>query len=99
MKHKIGVILLLLVLMCVSSCAETRKKMNTAKGRRVVSPWFLYSNEANAKKELEPMIDIISSVSIFGAPSPAFVEYCHANGIETYYGVFGGASVFDSVIC
>ncbi|MFC1738344.1 glycosyl hydrolase family 18 protein [Planctomycetota bacterium] len=96
MKYKVSLILMLLVLMFVSSCTETEKRTNTIKGRRIVSPWFLYSNEANAKKELEPMIDIISSLSVFGEPTPAFVEYCHANDIETYFGVFGGASVFDT---
>jgi len=87
---------MLLVLMCVSSYAKTDTKKNTAKSGRIVSPWFLYSNEAKAKKELEPMIDVISSISIFGEPTLAFVEHCHAHGIETYYGVFGGASVFDT---
>lgn len=96
MKNRVSVVLMVLVLMCVGSCAETNIKGGRAKNGPIVSPWFLYSNEAKAKKELEPMLDVLSSISIFGEPTPAFVQHCHDNGIETYYGVFGGASVFDT---
>jgi len=50
---------------------------------RTVSPWFIYQGEASIQ-QLKPNADIISSISVCGGCPRAFVDQCHALGIDVY---------------
>ena len=73
--------------------AKKNTPFKSSKGRRHISAWFRYMNE-NSIKELTPQSDIISSISIFGKPTPQFITRCRKLNIETYLLVSGNASAF-----
>ena len=100
MKYKAIFVAAVFSLVYFAGYAQTEDAGKSAtpesKGRRIISPWFLYDNEQKSIEQVEPLKDILTSISIFGRPSPAFVQYCRKHNIETYYGVFGGGEVFDT---
>lgn len=66
-----------------------------SKGRRCISPWFIYRGQGSIEL-LRPNADIIASVSLCGGGSRQFVEQCHALGIEVYLLVGGDERTFDT---
>ena len=66
-----------------------------SKGRRCISPWFIYRDEHSIDL-LKPNADIIASLSILGASTRKFVEQCQELDIETYLLVGGNEQKFDT---
>ena len=66
-----------------------------SKGRRCISPWFIYRDEHSIEL-LRPNADIIASLSVVGGATRKFVEQCHELGIETYLLVSGTEQSFDT---
>lgn len=51
-------------------------------------PWVVYGEESSFA-DLEPVKDMIASVSVFGNPPREYIDKCHAAGIEVYRAVGG----------
>jgi len=66
-----------------------------SKGRRCISPWFLYRGEGSIEL-LRPNADMIASLSIGGSAPRKFIEQCHELDIETYLLVGGDEHRFDT---
>ncbi len=84
----------LLVMLLAAGCGTFESGLGAAKGRRIVSPWFV--GNGCSIKQLSPNADIIGSLSLFCTPSEEFIRYCHEHNIETYLAVSGGADVFST---
>jgi spore germination protein YaaH len=88
-KLEIFLCLFMLIQLVVSSSvlAQTSKK-------KIVT-WYIYK-DGNSFEELEPLKDIIGSISVFGNPTKAFIDECHKNNIEVYHAVSGDEKIIDS---
>ena len=60
-----------------------------------VFPWFVYK-DGSSFKDIEPVKDIVSSISVFGNPPKAFIDECHQNNIEVYLAVGGSEENIDT---
>lgn len=72
------------------SCQE-HKSINKVEGVTVekrVHPWIVFK-DGFTFKNIEPVKDMIGSLSIFGNPPKEFLDDCHKNGIEVYKAVGG----------
>ena len=67
----------------------------TRKGRRCISPWFVYEGETSIER-LKTQADIVASISVCGDAPPEFVAQCHELDIETYKLVGGRATAFNT---
>ena len=63
--------------------------------KKKISPWFIYK-EGNSFADVEPLKDIMSSISVFGNPPKEFIDECHKNNIEVYHAVSGNEKTIDS---
>lgn len=73
----------ILVMVSVSCKQET-----LATAEKKVFPWFVYK-DGSSFKDIEPVKDIINSISVFGNPPKSFIDECHQNNIEVYRAVGG----------
>ena len=64
-----------------------KQETPTATGKKVF-PWFVYK-DWNSFKDIEPVKEIINSISVFGNPPKSFIDECHRNHIEVYQAVGG----------
>ena len=64
-----------------------KQETPTATGKKVFS-WFVYK-DGNSFKDIEPVKEIINSISVFGNPPKSFIDECHRNHIEVYQAVGG----------
>lgn len=60
-----------------------------------VCPWFIYK-DGNSFKDIEPVKELISSISVFGNPPKSFIDECHQNNIEVYHAVGGNEENIDT---
>lgn len=63
--------------------------------KKKISPWYIYK-DGNSFAELEPLKDMLSSISVFGNPPREFIDECHKNNIEVYHAVSGNEKTIDS---
>lgn len=82
MKNFISMILLALVMV---SCGKRQTETTPVKH---LHPWVIY-NDSSSFAELEPVKDLIASISVFGNPPHDYIDKCHAVGIEVYHAVGG----------
>lgn len=54
--------------------------------KKGVDPWYIYKS-GNSFADIEPLKDIIRSLSIFGNPPKEFIDECHRNNILVYHAV------------
>lgn len=73
----------ILVMVSVSCLQET-----PATTEKKVFPWFVYK-DGSSFKDVEPVKEIINSISVFGNPPKSFIDECHRNNIEVYRAVGG----------
>ena len=52
-----------------------KQETPTATGKKVF-PWFVYK-DWNSFKDIEPVKEIINSISVFGNPPKSFIDECH----------------------
>lgn len=64
------------------------KQETLTKTEKMVFPWFIYK-DGSSFKDIEPVKEIISSISVFGDPPKSFIDECHRNNIEVYQAVGG----------
>lgn len=60
-----------------------------------VFPWYVYI-DGSSFKDIEPVKEIISSISVFGNPPKSFIDECHQNHIEVYQAVGGNEETIDT---
>lgn len=60
-----------------------------------VAPWYVYI-DGSSFKDIEPVKEIISSISVFGNPPKSFIDECHQNHIEVYQAVGGNEETIDT---
>lgn len=60
-----------------------------------VFPWYVYI-DGSSFKDIEPVKEIISSISVFGNPPKSFIDECHQNHIEVYQAVGGNEEMIDT---
>lgn len=80
----IAVCCMLLVLVSASCVQEAPASSHL----KQVFPWYIYK-DGSSFKDLEPVKDVISSISVFGNPPKEFIDECHRNNIEVYHAVGG----------
>ena len=88
-KKTVTFCLFILIQLVVISSAFTQSS------KKKISPWYVY-NEGNGFADIEPLKDIISSISVFGNPPKAFMDECHKNNIQVYHAVSGNEKTIDS---
>lgn len=88
-KNRLTFCLFILVQLVVISSAFTQTS------KKKISPWYIYK-DGNSFAELEPLKDIISSISVFGNPPKEFIDECHKNNIEVYHAVSGNEKTINS---
>lgn len=81
----IGIVVCCVLLVLVS--ASCRQEAPTNAGKQVIS-WYIYK-DGSSFKDIEPVKDVISSISVFGNPPKEFIDECHRNNIEVYHAVGG----------
>lgn len=74
------------------SCRQETPLTTVAKQ---VSPWFIYK-DGSSFTDLEPVKELISSISVFGNPPGAFIDECHRNNIEVYHAVGGNEQILNT---
>jgi len=82
-KIRTAVCCALLVMVSVSCKQET-----LATTEKMVFPWFVYK-DGSSFKDIEPVKELIGSISVFGNPPKSFIDECHRNNIEVYQAVGG----------
>lgn len=83
---------LILVTFVVASCGK--KQIETLQTKQL-HPWVVYG-EGHSFADLEPVKDMIATISVFGNPSRDYIDKCHAAGIEVYHAVGGNEKTIDS---
>lgn len=53
-----------------------------------IYPWFIYK-DGSSFKDIEPVKELVNSISVFGNPPKSFIDECHQNNIEVYHAVGG----------
>lgn len=81
----IGIVVCCVLLVLVS--ASCRQEAPANAGKQVIS-WYIYK-DGSSFKDIEPVKDVISSISVFGNPPKEFNDECHRNNIEVYHAVGG----------
>lgn len=81
----------IIVLMSVSCHQET---LTTTTARQVF-PWFIYK-DGSSFKDLEPVKELVGSISVFGNPPKTFIDECHRNNIEVYHAVGGNEQILNT---
>ena len=64
---------LMLVIVGVSCKRET---LITAE--KNIYPWFIYK-DGSSFKDIEPVKELVNSISVFGNPPKSFIDECHQN--------------------
>ena len=94
MKITFFVNLILSVVILTTICAcQSGDKVRIE--NKKISPWYIYK-EGSSFKDIEPVKDLISSISVFGSPNKEFIDECHENDIEVYHAVSGNESLIDT---
>lgn len=86
------IIFIMLIVFIASSC-NNRQEISTLS--KELHPWVVYG-EGSSFADLEPVKDMIASISVFGTPSRDYIEKCHKAGIEVYHAVGGNEKNIDS---
>ncbi len=63
--------------------------------KKKISIWYIY-NAGNGFADIEPLNDVIRSISVFGNPPKEFIYKCHKNNVEVYHAVSGNEKTIDS---
>lgn len=82
----------MLVMTSVSCKQET---LSSTTQEKKVAPWYVYI-DGSSFKDIEPVKEIISSISVFGNPPKSFIDECHQNHIEVYQAVGGNEETIDT---
>jgi spore germination protein YaaH len=88
------------VLTLVACCAMMMVSVSCGK-RETLSPskkivtWYIYK-DGSSFRDIEPVKEIIASLSVFGKPDKAFIDECHTNNIEVYHAVSGNEASIDT---
>lgn len=91
-----GFILCLLPAAGLVSCGTTDNKAQQSQPvAKQLHPWMI-CNEQSSFSEVEPVKDMIGSLSIFGNPTAEFLDECHKNGIEVYHAVGGNEASINT---
>lgn len=77
------------------SCSDSRTVSGQARPQRQLHPWVVL-NDSSSFAEIEPVKDMIASISVFGNPSREYIDRCHEAGIEVYHAVGGNEESIDS---
>jgi Predicted glycosyl hydrolase len=56
--------------------------------KRIIT-WYVFEDGKSSFKDLEPVKDILYSISVFGNPPKSFIGECHKNSIEIFRAVGG----------
>lgn len=64
------------------------KQEAPAPAGKKVFPWFVYK-DGSSFKDIEPVKELVNSISVFGNPPKSFIDECHQNNIEVYRAVGG----------
>lgn len=80
----------ILVIVSVSCQQETPTPTE-----KKVFPWFVYK-DGNSFKDIEPVKELIGSISVFGNPPKSFIDECHQNKIEVYQAVGGNEETIST---
>lgn len=88
-KSALTFCLFILIQLVVISSAFTQTS------NKKISPWYIYK-DGNSFADIEPLKDIIRSISVFGNPPKKFIDECHKNNIEVYHAVSGNEKTIDS---
>lgn len=73
-----------MLLMISVSC----KQETLITAEKKIYPWFIYK-DGSSFKDIEPVKELVSSISVFGNPPKSFIDECHLNNIEVYHAVGG----------
>lgn len=74
------------------SCGKKQTKILLTKQ---LHPWVVMT-EGSSFADLEPIKDMIATISVFGNPSHDYIEKCHAAGIEVYHAVGGNEETINT---
>lgn len=80
----------MLVMVSVSCKQET-----LTKAEKKVFPWYIYK-EGSSFQDIEPVKELVHSISVFGNPPKSFIDECHRNNIEVYHAVGGSEENIDT---
>lgn len=94
---------LILGMIPVLGCVSCQSSGTPAQGEVVeetvtpkrVHTWVVYGDNFSWDN-VEPVKDMIGSLSVFGNPTQEFFDKCHENGIEVYHAVGGKAADIDT---
>lgn len=93
MKKTIGKVLwILLTAFAISSCKSPQAEVAQTKQ---LHPWVVFG-EGDSFADIEPVKDMIATLSVFGNPPREYIDQCHAAGIEVYHAVGGNEKSIDS---
>ena len=83
---------MMLLVLGVVSCGK--KQAETAPTKQL-HPWVVY-NDSSSFADLEPVKDMIATISVFGNPPREYIGQCHEAGIEVYHAVGGNEENIDT---
>lgn len=101
-KMILSCIMSLCMFLAFSSC--TNSSETTQKGaektaasvlKKSVQPWYC-CHPGTTFAELEPFVDRLSCINVFGELEKDFMDKCHANGIQVFYSVGGDEKMIDT---
>ena len=63
--------------------------------RKSVQPWYC-CHPGTSFAELEPFVDKLTCINVFGELEPEFINKCHEKGIQVFYSVGGDEKLIDT---
>lgn len=79
----------------MTSVSCKQETFSSTTQEKKVAPWYVYI-DGSSFKDIEPVKEIISSISVFGNPPKSFIDECHQNHIEVYQAVGGNEETIDT---
>lgn len=83
-----------LVALGLSSCGTQQQQTETLPAKQL-HPWVVY-RDGSSFADLEPVKDMIATISVFGNPPRDYIDKCHEAGIEVYRAVGGNEKSIDT---
>lgn len=98
LTHVMSLFMLLALGACGNSSSissEPEQKATVSALKKSVQPWYC-CHPGTTFAEIEPYVDKLTCINIFGELEPEFINKCHEHDIQVFYSVGGDEKMIDT---